>query len=418
MKKRVTALTLCFLIALSTLISGCAATNAENLMSGITPNAVFEQVDLNGAGRTATADFAVKLLQTNVRENDGKNTLLSPLSVLLALGMTANGAKGETLSQMESVLGLPAEDLNAFLKAYTASLPSDKKYRLHIANSIWLRNDDNFHAERDFLQTSADFYDAGLYGAPFDASTLKDINRWVNENTDGMIKKILDEIPEAAVMYLINALAFDAEWQTVYTEDQVREQTFTTEGGSVRRAELMYSSERSYLEDENASGVIKYYADGNYAFAALLPNEGVSIVDYTASLTGEKLLSILSQTQSTEVVTAIPKFECEYSVELSDALKGMGMLYAFDAGAADFSGIGTSTEGPLFISRVLHKTFIAVDERGTRAGAATAVEMLTGSAEPQEEPKTVILDRPFVYMLIDCETNLPFFIGTLMDIGG
>jgi serpin B len=416
MKKRMTALLLCFILTLSALLSGCAAANAENLMADITPNAVSTQADLDGASRAAAADFAVKLLQASVRKDGGKNALLSPLSVLLALGMTANGAKGETLAQMEDVLRIPMVELNTYLKTYVKALPSDEKYKLHIANSIWFRNDESFQAERDFLQINADFYDAGLYSASFDNSTLRDINRWVDNNTDGMIKDILKEIPEAAVMYLINALAFDAEWQSIYKNGQVHKRTFTTEDGAARDAELMYSSEHRYLKDENASGVIKYYADGKYAFAALLPDEGVRIADYMASLTGERLLSILGEAQSVEVVTAIPKFKCEYSTELSDILKDMGMRNAFDMGAADFSGIGSSTEGPLYISRVLHKTFIAVDERGTRAGAATAVEMAAGSAAPQEEPKTVILDRPFVYMLIDCETNLPFFIGMMMDV--
>jgi serpin B len=127
-------------------------------------------------------------------------------------------------------------------------------------------------------------------------------------------------------------------------------------------------------------------------------------------------MSTLQDAQSIEVKTAIPKFESDYSVEMSDILKSMGMTDAFDGGLADFSGLGKSADGNIFISRVIHKTFITVDEKGTKAGAATAVEMETLSA-PMEEPKTVYLDRPFVYMLIDCETNLPIFIGTVTDMG-
>ena len=179
---------------------------------------------------------------------------------------------------------------------------------------------------------------------------------------------------------------------------------------------MMYGTEHMYLDDGSATGFLKYYADRKYAFAALLPNDGVSVSDYVASLTGEGLMNTLHNTQNVEVKTAIPKFESEYSVEMSDILKAMGMTDAFDGTKADFTGLGSLDDGNIFIGRVLHKTYIAVDEKGTKAGAATAVEM-SGSSAPLEELKTVYLDRPFVYMLIDCETNLPIFIGTAMDIG-
>jgi serine protease inhibitor len=250
---------------------------------------------------------------------------------------------------------------------------------------------------------------------PFNNSTLNDINNWVEENTDGMIKDILDRIPKAAVMYLVNALAFDAEWNNIYYDYQVREGVFTKEDGVQQQAELMYSMEHQYLADTNAVGFIKYYADKKYAFAALLPDENISVIDYVDSLTGEKLASMLANPAGIQVNTAIPKFESENSIEMNDILKAMGMTDAFDYTVSDFSGIGSSIDGNLYISRVLHKTFIAVDEKGTKAGAATVEEMKDMSAEPKEI-KTVYLDRPFVYMLIDCEANLPVFIGTLMDI--
>ena len=145
----------------------------------------------------------------------------------------------------------------------------------------------------------------------------------------------------------------------------------------------------------------------------------MTAAEYAASLTGEHLHRLLTEYSSETVETAIPKFTAEYDVEMSEVLKGTGMPDAFSSAVADFSKLGHSTEGNIFISRVLHKTFISVDDRGTKAGAATVVEMKAESAmEPLEPPKEVYLDRPFVYMLIDCETNLPFFIGTMMDVEG
>ena len=135
------------------------------------------------------------------------------------------------------------------------------------------------------------------------------------------------------------------------------------------------------------------------------------------SLTGEKIRALLENAESTSVDTAIPKFETEYEVEMSDILKGMGMPLAFDPDFADFTRLGTHGDGNIYINRVLHKTFLSVAEKGTKAGAATAVEMVTESAmEMKEEPKEVILDQPFVYMLIDCKQQIPFFIGTMMNM--
>ncbi|MBR4961448.1 MAG: serpin family protein [Clostridia bacterium] len=392
-------------------LTGCAAP-AEDLMKNITPNPVYARA-LEDVNNVSVTDFAVRLFQHSLEE--GENTLISPLSVLTALSMTANGAKGETLTQMEAVLGMPVEELNTWLHIYLANRPEAEKYKLRLANSIWFTEKESFTVNEEFLQTNADYYNAGIYKAPFDASAQKAINDWVEENTDGMIEEILDKIPEEAVMYLVNALAFDAEWQKIYPEYAVREGEFTTEDGQIRQVEMMYSDEYGYLEDKNAAGVIKYYNSRAYAFAALLPEEGVTVAEYAASLTGEHLYTLLTNASWETVETAIPKFETEYDVEMSEILKEMGMPIAFDA-AADFTGLGTSTEGPIAMSRVLHKTYISVDEKGTKAGASTVVEMVeeTAMAEP-EQPKRVYLDRPFLYMLIDCETMLPLFIGTMMD---
>lgn len=418
MKKRTlaAALYLIFTLSMMTTLSGCANTAPDaNLMFGIEANTVTTDKDISGDSVIAVTDLAVRLFQQSME--DGKNMLISPLSIINALAMTANGAGGNTLSQMEEVFGLSVSELNEYFYAYTKALPAGEKYKLSIANSVWFKDDEGFTVDSDFLQANADWYGAGLYKVPFNNSTLSDINNWIDENTDGMIKDILDHIPKAAVMYLVNALAFDAEWNNIYYDYQVREGVFTKEDGMQQQAELMYSMENLYLLDTNAEGFIKYYADKKYAFAALLPDENISVIDYVDSLTGEKLAFILANPAGMQVNTAIPKFESDNSIELNDILKEMGMTDAFDYTVSDFSGIGSSIDGNLCISRVLHKTFIAVDEKGTEAGAATVVEMICESAmiEP-EEIKTVYLNRPFVYMLIDCEANLPVFIGTVMDI--
>ena len=407
-------ISLLLVCAMAVNLTGCTMkVQAKDLMEGITPNNVDALDDLSSQNADVT-DFAIRLFKAS--NDKGKNTLISPLSVLCALAMTANGAEEETLAQMEEVLGMTTEELNLYLYSYMKNLPQGDKYKLSLANSIWFTEDERFTVNQDFLQTNADYYGADIYKAPFDKQTLKDINNWVKQNTDGMIPEILDQIPPEAIMYLVNALAFEAEWSEIYEKHQVKDGEFTKEDGTKQDVKFMYGSEGTYFEDEKATGFMKRYKGGKYAFVAMLPNEGVSVSEYIASLDGESLNALLANPQYATVRTSIPKFETEYKVEMSDILQSMGMTEAFDMYNADFEGLGTSTDGNIYISRVLHKTFISVGEKGTKAGAATIVEMKDGAAAEPTEPKEVYLDRPFVYMLVDCENNIPFFIGTMMNV--
>lgn len=407
-------ISLLLVCAMAVNLTGCTMkVQAKDLMEGITPNNVDALDDLSSQNADVT-DFAIRLFKAS--NENGKNTLISPLSVLCALAMTANGAEEETLTQMEEVLGMTTDELNLYLYSYMKNLPQGDKYKLSLANSIWFTEDERFTVNQDFLQTNADYYGADIYKAPFDKQTLKDINNWVKQNTDEMIPEILDQIPPEAIMYLVNALAFEAEWSEIYEKHQVKDGEFTKEDGTKQDVKFMYGSEGTYFEDEKATGFMKRYKGGKYAFVAMLPNEGVSVSEYIASLDGESLNALIANPQYATVRTSIPKFETEYKVEMSDILQSMGMTEAFDIYNADFEGLGTSTGGNIYISRVLHKTFISVGEKGTKAGAATIVEMKDGAAAEPTEPKEVYLDRPFVYMLVDCENNIPFFIGTMMDV--
>ena len=419
---KVTASLLMIAIMMCSMV-GCASDvesrKAANLMEGVTAKAV--DVSKKTAEYSAeVTDFAVRLYNAcNAAANAGENTLVSPLSVLLALSMTANGAQDETLAQMEEVLGMPAGTLNEFAYAFLNSLPDDPGFfgELESANSIWFTADPKFHVNRDFLQLNADYYNADIYAALFDDSTVKDINNWVNNKTKGMIPSVLDNIPDDAIMYLINALAFDAEWMNIYNERQIHDDSFTTASGEQKQVPFMLGKEYDYLEDDKATGFVKYYKGKRYAFAAILPNEGITPAEYLNSLSGEHLSEMLTDRENCEVLTSLPKFKTEYSLEMSGILKSMGMPLAFDDAKADFYKIGTLDydDYRIYISRVLHKTYIEVDEKGTKAGAATVVEMMatTSALIEKPQPKEVYLTRPFIYMLIDCESNIPFFIGVM-----
>lgn len=207
----------------------------------------------------------------------------------------------------------------------------------------------------------------------FNEKTLRDINNWVKKNTDGMIEKIIDDLDPDAVMYLINTVLFDAEWENIYKKDEIRDSTFTALDSTKRTVSMMYSTEQRYLDDGKATGFIKPYKNG-YGFAALLPNEDISLSDYVASMTGKSFIDTIKKAKDVPVETAIPKFSYDYDIKMNSALKVLGMTNPFEPSKADFSALGSSDSGNIFISRVLHKAYIAVDEKGTKAGAATAVE--------------------------------------------
>ena len=401
-----------FLLAAAMLFAaaGCSKQpeNTDDLMQGITVTPVKDTDVAEDAAHML--DFFLNLGRKTAGEG---NMLVSPLSALAALSMTANGAKGETLAQMEQVLGMDIAGLNGWMHSYLDSLPESKDSSLKLANSLWFTDSASFTPAESFLKTNADYYGAGIYRTKFDAMALTAINNWVSAHTNDMIRNILDQIPEYAVMYLVNALAFDAAWETPYEEHQVRKKSFTCADATETEVTMLSSEESAYLEDEWATGFIKYYKGRDYAFVALLPKEGMTPAQYLEKVSGESLHGLLSAPEDIKVFANMPKFEMGYSVELSEVLQNLGMTDAFDGERADFSGIGTSEDGALYISRVLHKTAIAVTEQGTRAGAATAVEIRAYGALAPGEYREVNLDRPFVYMLIDCENNLPFFIGTM-----
>ena len=295
MKKRIA-----LLLALTLLLCGCSGKTftSQNLMEEVKPtqqNKAFitigtdtpETFDLEtdtSWDRMQLCDFGLRLFRASFDAE--KNTLISPYSVLAALAMTANGAEGNTLTQMEEVLGQSRESLNSWHKFGTAYGDNT----LQLANGIWFKDDPAFAVNEAFLQKNAECFGAGIYKAPFDDTTLTDINRFVEDNTDGMVKDILDKIPEDAVMYLVNALAFDGKWKEVYKENQVHEAVFTTEDGTEQNAELMWSEEHIYYESNLATGFQKPYKGGKtdrFAFVALLPKEGVTVKNWVDSLDGE-----------------------------------------------------------------------------------------------------------------------------------
>ena len=407
MKKQITSLILAL-----TLIFCCALSGCDNIipLSVETPPDTLPHTLPQDVRYVGYNDFSVNLLKECIKTEG--NTLVSPLSVCLALAMAAEGADTETLKEIEDTLGLDICELRAFAYAFLEA-DSDNSL-LNIANSLWVNDADGFTADEDFLKNNQSYYHADVFKAPFNDNTVKEINAWVKEKTDEEIEKIMESIDSQSVMCLVNALLFDAEWETVYNEHQVKEGTFTTENNVSQPATFLYSSEYFYIEDDFATGFIKPYKGGRYAFVALLPSEGISVKEYAGSLDGLKITNLLENIQETTVHAMLPKFEYAIDSNLKPILSDMVMSHAFDKEQADFSKLGKINNGNIWIGDVVHSTIISVTENGTKAGAATAI-VFNATGAPQN-PKEVYLNRPFLYMIVDTEMQTPIFIGSLTNL--
>ncbi|HHU52878.1 MAG TPA: hypothetical protein GXZ43_02195, partial [Clostridiaceae bacterium] len=311
-------------------------------------------------------EFSVEMLQNLTKDSD-ENVLFSPLSIYYALGMTQNAAANKTLQQMADVLHSDPATLNQYLFSYDSLLQQqDDNVKLNLANSIWFNTDteERIQVKPDFLQTNADFYNAALRELKFDDTAKDIINSWVNENTKEMIPEIIDEIPKDTMMYLVNALAFEGEWQNKYEPEDIEPNYFYPNEDSYQEVQMMKSEENYYLADEYAQGFLKPYKNPRYAFMAILPDFDVKLEDYIENLDADAFSKLLDSVSEEPVLVGIPQFKTECSTELSENFKTLGMTDAFNADYSDFSN-GFESVNPIVISRILHKTFLEVDAEGT-----------------------------------------------------
>ena len=379
---------------------------------------IAEKGTISDDFKTKMTNFSFSFFQNTITK-DEKNDLVSPLSAALCLGLINNGARGNTRAQIETMFDMTTEELNASLYAYTSNLYSSDDCKVSLANSVWFR-ENALTVHPDFLQANADWYEAQAYASPFDASTVKDINNWCYNHTTGKIKKIINEIPPLAMMYLINALDFDAKWQTKYENSDVKNGVFHNYNTSEKDVKMLYSNEYTYLLDDNAVGFSKAYKGGKYSFVALLPDEGVDIYDYANSLTGEEWTRLWSEQKERntkgerrDVYVRMPEFTYDMEISLNETLQAMGVTDMFSPDVADFSGIDETT--PLYCDIVKQKTMIQHDRNGTKAAAITLGGMKCMSAAPAE-PLYIVLDRPFLYAIMDEATKLPLFLGVVTNL--
>lgn len=345
----------------------------------------------------------------------GKNVFVSPESILTAMAMAVNGAKGDTQTEMQKALygTLSVDDFNNNMSVYNDFLVLTKDVKFNLANSIWIKDKkDQITANQNFIAQNEKLYHSQSYFEPFSKATVKKMNDWVNSKTNGMIPNIIQDIPANARMYLMNALSFEGRWNSQYRDSQVGQGNFTTAAGQNQNVTMLSSMEHKYLHDDNAIGVMKDYEGSEFAFVAILPNKEISVPKYVSEMTGESFLNLIRTAESKQVKTKIPEFSYDYDVKLKDSLKTMGIQKAFSSSAADFGNMGTTKEGILYIDEVLHKTHIELDRNGTKAAAVTKI-IAAGSAAPTEPPKEVCLDRPFLFAIVEQSIGLPIFMGVV-----
>ncbi|MDR1003880.1 MAG: serpin family protein [Prevotellaceae bacterium] len=365
----------------------------------------------------ASTHFAFNFFrQVNASETPKTNFFVSPLSVSLCLSMVANGADGNTLAEMLNALGFYADtytidDMNSYHKKLVdALLDLDNTTRLAIANSIWLK--EGFDVYDDFIHVNKQMYRAQVSELDFNSpDAVGTINRWCADNTNGLIKKVLQEISENARMYLINALYFKGIWKHQFKKSDTREEPFTNADGTQSTVNMMHqANDFTYYADDDLTMVNLPYGNGAFSMVVMLPEKGRSLDECIAALDAERWNE--ARFFSHPVDLKLPRFKLEYEKELNEDMRALGMKEAFDPLKADFSKMAAQ---PLFLNILKQLTYVNVDEEGTEAAAVTVAGVGVTSVGPGE-PVQFYADRPFAFFIKEYSTGAILFMGKVTTL--
>ena len=379
--------------------------------------------------------FALRALKESIKTDGNKsgNLMISPASLMFALDMAAMGAKGTTYRQIAKLFtpsgkkaAYPSKrDLTSFAKQYRKTL--EMSGLMDIANSVWINknnlDNNNVRVNEAYLNLLRKYYKAAAASLKFDGAARQQINGWIEDKTKGMIKDAVDKLSDDSLMLIINAMAFEGVWKEPYEDYQINEEgIFTNSDGKEEKARLLSSGENWYLNGDGAQGFLKYYEGDRYAFMAILPDDkNISVNEYISGLSDDALEKFYESRAYEEVDTVTPAFSFDYNIEMNDCLKNMGMKKAFDQDADFFAMLDPDTVNPdilLYIGSVIQKTHIELDEKGTKAAAVTIIDFrCTATAVQEPKPrKSVILDRPFAFAIMDTETGTPVFAGVVNTV--
>lgn len=359
-----------------------------------------------------TTDFGINLFQKAAYNQTLKNTMISPLSVSMALSMTLNGADKNTLTQMQNILGfesLSVEEINKINQSLIDKLTkADKSVVFNVANSIWYKN--SFPVKDKFIKDNKTYYNAEVNALDFaNPTSLSTINSWVNNKTNGKIEKIIEEIDPMAVMFLINALYFNADWKYKFDAAKTITSNFYDDNGNVITSDAKLMKLTANLKgyaDENIISAELPYGDSLFSMKIIKPNQNKKINDIIGLLDRSYINKINEESKTSEIDIKLPRFKFANEMELQEILSAMGMEDAF-TGSANFSKIA---DWDLFISKVLHKTYIDVNEKGTEAAAVTSVEIRYTSVGID-----YTYNQPFIFIISAYGTDNIMFIGTVVN---
>lgn len=347
----------------------------------------------------------------------GGNTLVSPISISMALSMTYNGAAGETKNQMSKALQLgttPIETLNSTNREVRLLANNlDPKVELAVANSLWVRLGLEFDSQ--FLKRNEEFFAADVTSLDFDNPRAVDtINGWVSQKTKGKIPTILDRIAPNAGLYLINAVYFKGLWAEPFSKDRTKDGPFNLSDGKQIQVPMMnLRSDFDYFESDSIQAIRLPYGSKRLGMFVVLPKAGGSLLEVAEDCATPKWSQMISEMRSREGDVSLPRFTFAFETSLKSSLAQLGMVDAFEPNRANFTGMRTA--GDLFIQEVKHKTWIQVDEEGTEAAAATGVEVGV-TAIPQTFE--FIANRPFLFVISDQPTGQVLFAGIVVDPRG
>ena len=363
--------------------------------------------------------FAIDLFRSIHQQKSEENIFISPLSVDIALHMAANGASGETKEVMKKTLGvadLSDEEVNGAAESLIEQLLNmDQEVAVAIANAIWFR--DAFTLQPGFDELIQKHYDGLIEGLNFDDPEAKEtINRWVEDQTQGKIKDLIQQIKDSDVMFLINAIYFKANWQYQFDPSETQEAPFYLADRASVPVSMMANegAKVNYHYEEGLQVVELPYGNGQFNMVMLFSQQENTVTDLMRDLTVDQLNDWLAQTDTLTTHLMMPRFKTDFKLNLSDVLKGMGMGLPF-TNEANFGGFFNEIPGEkLYMDRVIHQAFIEVNEEGSEAAAATAVAVGVESVN-LERPDMIVVNRPFVYFIREKHTGAILFAGTLMN---
>ena len=364
-------------------------------------------------------DFAFDLYRAVASANTDKNVFLSPAGARWTLGMVYAGSAGGTREQMAKVLGAKplAENLKFESERLSSLLQADEHVRLHVANSLWLKKGSPI--KKSFVTSVEEAYKADVFERGFTPADVSEVNSWVAAKTEGKIKAILKEFKDDSRAVLLNAVYFKGNWTAKFSPQATKEEDFRLASGKTVKRKLMdHSGDYAYFEGPNLQAVRLPYGNKRLAMIILLPGRDMPLSRLNALMTASVWRETLAGMRLREGRVRLPKFKLEFTSPLNGALKAMRMTLPFDRSRADFTAMSDprNPEERLFLSEVLQKAYVEVNEEGTEAAAAThGVMGAIGSALPQGPPFDFHADHPFLYAISDDQTGEILFLGALHD---